>query len=98
MARSINRLSDRTVKSATTAGRHADGGNLFLIIDPLPMDAEPGSRPAKRWAFIFRWDGKLKEMGLGSLKAVSLAEARLMAGEFRNMPLFNPSTFQRFNL
>lgn len=85
MARSINRLSDRTVKSITKPGRHGDGGNLFLIVDALRAGAELGTKPAKRWAFIFRWDGRLKEMGLGSLQAVSLAEARRMAGDFRAM-------------
>ena len=85
MARSINRLSDRTVKSVSTPGRHGDGGNLFLIVDHLRAGAEPGTKPAKRWAFIFRWDGKLKEMGLGSLTAVSLGEARRLAGELRAM-------------
>ena len=77
MARSINRLSDRTIKTVTKSGRHGDGGNLFLIVDQPPED---GGKPAKRWAFIFRWDGKLKEMGLGSLNAVSLARAREIAG------------------
>jgi integrase len=84
MARSINRLSDRTVKSVTRPGRHADGGNLFLIVDPpRKSDTASGKRQAKRWAFIFRWEGKLKEMGLGSLTAVSLAQARRAASEAR---------------
>ena len=87
MARSINRLTDRTVKSITKAGRHADGGNLFLIVDPATAGAvgKAEKKPAKRWAFIFRWDGKLKEMGLGSLNAVSLATARELAGEYRGL-------------
>ncbi len=89
MARSINRLSDRTVKSMAKPGRHGDGGNLFLIVDPIRENAEPGTKPAKRWAFIFRWNGKLKEMGLGSLQAVSLAEARQLAGEYRAMLVKN---------
>lgn len=86
MARSINRLTDRTVKSIVTPGRHADGGNLFLIVDP-PRTAAEGStpKPSKRWTFIFRWNGKLKEMGLGSLKALSLADARTMATTYRGM-------------
>lgn len=86
MARSINRLNDRTVKSISDAGRHADGGNLFLIVD-RPRSTNDGStpKPAKRWAFIFRWNGKNREMGLGSLTSVSLASAREMAAEFRGM-------------
>lgn len=31
---------------------------------------------AERWLFMFRWDAKLKEMGLGGRAAVSLADAR----------------------
>ncbi len=85
MARSINRLSDRTVKAIVKSGRHGDGGNLFLIVDRLPPNAELNAKPAKRWAFIFRWDGRLKEMGLGSLNAVPLAEARKLAGEYRGL-------------
>ena len=85
MTRSINRLSDRTVKSLTKPGRHADGGNLFLVVDPPRSKAGVGDKPAKRWAFIFRWDGKLKEMGLGSQRAVSLSEARRMASNCRTL-------------
>jgi integrase len=86
MARSINRLTDRTVKSVTKPGRHGDGGNLFLIVDP-PRTAADGStpKPSKRWAFIFRWDGKLREMGLGSLNALSLADARDIATTYRGL-------------
>jgi hypothetical protein len=65
MARSIHRLSDRTVRSLGEPGRHADGGNLFLVVDK-PRTNIDKSKPAKRWALLFRWNGKLKEMGLGS--------------------------------
>lgn len=85
MARSINRLAPQTVKSITKPGRHADGGNLFLIVDRLPADAGPGAKPAKRWAFLFRWTGRLKEMGLGSVNTVSLADARQMAADYRSL-------------
>lgn len=82
MARSINRLTDRTAKSITEPGRYADGGNLYLVVDPVRGST---GKPAKRWALMFRWDGKLKEMGLGSVISVSLAEARRQAGEYRAM-------------
>lgn len=58
----------------TKPGRHADGNGLYLVID------ESGAR---RWLFLFRWQGKLKEMGLGGLSAVSLADARAKASEAR---------------
>jgi Arm DNA-binding domain len=35
--------------------------------------------------FIFRWGGKVKEMGLGSLTSVSLAHAREKAAEARRV-------------
>jgi integrase len=86
MARSINRLTDRTVKSITTPGRHGDGGNLFLIVDQPRHSADGSKRkPSRRWAFIFRWDGKLKEMGLGSASVLSLADAREMATSYRGL-------------
>lgn len=85
MARSINRLTDRTVKSLTTPGRHADGGNLFLVVDPVKTGADPDVKPAKRWAFLFRWQGKLTEMGLGSVNSVGLANARDKASHYRAM-------------
>ena len=74
MARAVKKLSARSVATLTKAGRHSDGDGLYLIVD---------LSGAKRWAFIFRWNGKLKEMGLGGLSSVSLAEARDKAAEAR---------------
>lgn len=76
MARASKRLSARTVATIGKPGRHADGDGLYLIVDPSG---------AKRWLFMFRRDGKLKEMGLGGLSSVSLAEARERAGEARRV-------------
>jgi integrase len=72
--RTINRLTDRGVKGLIEPGRHADGGNLYLTVRP------GGSR---QWVFFFRWQGKLREMGLGSYPAVSLAKARQHAADAR---------------
>lgn len=76
MARRTKRLSARSVAVLAKPGRHSDGEGLYLVVDPSG---------AKRWAFIFRWGGKLKEMGLGGLSAVSLADARDRAGEARRL-------------
>ena len=64
------------------AGRHSDGGGLYLVVD---------KSGAKRWAFIYRWKrrgepgpGRLREMGLGSLNAVSLKDARALAADARS--------------
>src|SRR3954466_10671256 len=76
MARQTKRLSARTVASLAKPGRHADGEGLYLVVDPSG---------AKRWLFLFRWQGKLKEMGLGGLASVSLADAREKADEARRV-------------
>jgi len=74
VARTINRLSARAVSTIRKPGLHADGAGLYLRVD------EGG---AKRWTFIFRWHGKRKELGLGSVLTVSLADARERAKEAR---------------
>lgn len=74
MGREINRLSARSVATATKAGRHADGGGLYLVVD---------KSGAKRWVFLYRFDGRAREMGLGGLVAVPLAKAREMAAAAR---------------
>src|SRR5829696_3032362 len=66
MARQVNRLSARSAATVTKPGRHADGNGLYLMVDPSG---------AKRWLFLFRWGGKLKETGLGGLSTVSLGDA-----------------------
>jgi hypothetical protein len=69
MVREINRLSARRVQTLSESGRHADGGGLYLVVDT----------GGKRWVFLYRFRGKRREMGLGSLNAVPLATARDMA-------------------
>src|SRR5271165_1122041 len=76
MANAINKLSDRRIRTLTKAGRHSDGAGLYLIVDPSG---------AKRWAFLFRQNGRLREMGLGGLNAVTLATARDLAAECRKI-------------
>lgn len=58
MARQINLLTDRTVKSLTRTGRHADGAGLYLVVDPS------GS---KRWVFMSWRGGRQVELGLGGV-------------------------------
>ena len=81
--RTYNKLTARRVDTLKKPGRHSDGRNLYLVVDPSG---------AKRWVFIYRWKtpgvpgaGKLREMGLGSTTAVSLQRAREKAGEARAM-------------
>ena len=61
------KLSARFVQTVTEPGRHSDGGGLYLVVD---------KNGAKRWAFIFRWQGRQPEMGLGGYPATGLKEAR----------------------
>ncbi|WP_168286446.1 tyrosine-type recombinase/integrase [Rhizobium laguerreae] len=80
MARELHRLSTRgiesTIKKGTEGyGAHNDGGGLVLVID----------RFGARWLFKFTSPvtGKRREMGLGALATVSLADAREKASECR---------------
>ena len=77
MARKINRLNARTVATIEKPGRHADGAGLYLAI------SQDGSTLRRRWVFLFRWHGKLREMGLGGASTVPLAQARLLAAKWR---------------
>lgn len=70
MARQINRLSARAVTTLTKVGRHGDGNGLYLSI------SKNGGR---RWVFLYRTNGKLREKGLGSASKVSLKDARQAA-------------------
>lgn len=76
MASQSKRLSARFVTTVTEPGTYADGDGLYLIVSPTG---------AKRWTFIFFWQTKRKELGLGKLAALSLADARDAADEARRM-------------
>ena len=76
MARTTGKLNPKTVAGALPPGRHGDGGNLYLLVE------KAGSR---RWLFIYRWAGKQREMGLGSLIDVPLAKAREKAAAARSL-------------
>jgi integrase len=63
-----NLLTARTVETVREPGRYSDGNGLYLAV------RAGGSR---QWTFIYRRDGRLRELGLGSpAKGVSLAMAR----------------------
>jgi integrase len=57
---------------------HADGGGLYLQVTPSG---------AKSWIFRFMLHGRAREMGLGPLHTISLAEARERARECRKLRL-----------
>ena len=74
--RTSGRLSSLKVAHARGPGMLADGDGLYLQVS---------STNAKSWIFRYYRNGKSREMGLGSLKAVGLAVARLKATECRGL-------------
>jgi len=78
MTRRMNRLSQLAISGARTKtpGMYPDGGGLYLCV---------GSENARSWIFRFSRAGRTRYMGLGSLAAVSLAEARQKVGEARRL-------------
>ena len=64
------KLFARTVAALKEPGRHGDGGGLYLSI------SVGGSGTRRRWVYLFKLRGKIREMGLGGYPDVSLAEAR----------------------
>jgi integrase len=75
MARGIGRLSAVALPKLK-AGMHPDGGGLYLQV------TEGGART---WIYRFMLHGRAREMGLGPLHIVTLAEAREKAREARKL-------------
>ena len=81
MGKGINRLTDKEVRAAKTPNTYlADGGSLYLQISAVGT---------KSWVFRFTSpaSGKRREMGLGPLITLSLAEARDRALNCRKLLL-----------
>ena len=73
-SRTLNKLSATQVANLKAPGRHSDGGGLYLFID------DSGRR---RWIFMYTRGGKRTELGLGSARDLSLANARAEAAAHR---------------
>ncbi len=69
-------LSAMRVKTLIKPGRYADGNGLYLIVDPSG---------AKRWVLRTVVQSRRRDIGLGSLRLISLAEARERAVTYRRM-------------
>ena len=69
-----NKLTDRTIRSLSSAGRYADGGGLYLQV-------QPGG--SKTFVFLRQANGRRQLAGLGPFPAVSLATARTRAALIR---------------
>lgn len=70
------RLSAQTVRALNTPGLHGDGNGLYLKVD---------LSGAKRWIQRIVIEGKRRDLGIGPLSLVSLAEAREKALENRKL-------------
>jgi integrase len=62
-----NKLTARAVATATKKGRYGDGGGLFLQVSKWGT---------KSWLFRYERNGRERQMGLGPVHTLSLAEAR----------------------
>ncbi|KRR14923.1 integrase [Bradyrhizobium jicamae] len=69
-------LTSVRVNSLAAPGRYGDGNGLYLVVDPSG---------AKRWVLRTVVQGKRRDIGLGGLRLVSLAEARVKALEYRRL-------------
>ena len=72
MARTVNQLTATKVQKVKAAGMYPDGAGLYLQVT---------GEGAKSWTLRYSLRGKAREMGLGSLRKVSLADARRKAAD-----------------
>jgi integrase len=75
MARTVEKLSALTVSKAKEPGYYGDGAGLYLQVS---------KSLTKSWIFRFTLGGKQREMGLGPLHTITLAQAREKAKECRS--------------
>lgn len=73
-----NELTPVAVSKKAKPGRYADGGGLYLQVSPSKT---------KAWLFRFMLAGRAREMGLGPVDIVTLAEARETARGCRKLLL-----------
>lgn len=74
MAKTIGKLTALKIARELPKGMHADGAGLYLHVS---------ASGTKSWIYRYSIRGKAREMGLGSLTALGLADARIKAGECR---------------
>jgi integrase len=72
MAQTVNQLTATKVQRLKAPGMYPDGAGLYLQVT---------GENAKSWLLRYSLRGKSREMGLGSLRKVSLAEARRKAAD-----------------
>src|SRR5690348_15328315 len=80
MSGPLAKLSNlRIQKFLKKPGMYGDGGGLWLCVS---------SGHAASWIFRYQTNGRQREMGLGSVRAVSIADARDLAGQARRVKAF----------
>jgi integrase len=78
MARKIGKLSPVGVRNEIKPGVYGDGAGLYLNVGPTG---------GKSWLFRFMLNGTAREMGLGPVHTIGLAEARERAKAARHLLL-----------
>lgn len=73
-SRKLNRLTALDVKNAVEPGFYLDGGGLYLQVSRFD---------SKSWIFRFTINGRVRDMGLGSVANWTLAQVRERAIELR---------------
>jgi integrase len=76
MPQTVGKLNALKVSRSLDPGMYPDGAGLYLQVT---------GAGAKSWLYRYQRDGKEHQMGLGSLSAVSLADARRKAAEARRL-------------
>jgi integrase len=90
--RTSNQLSAKFVETTKTLGNHLDGDGLYLQV-------REGARGiSKSWIFRYQLNKRVREMGFGALKDVSLHAARLKLAESRKMLLEGKDPLYERNL
>jgi integrase len=74
MPKTVGRLTALKISRELPAGMHADGAGLYLHVS---------ASGAKSWIYRYSLRHKAREMGLGSLSGLGLADARIKASECR---------------
>lgn len=92
MAQLVGRLTALKVDRIKKPGMYADGNGLYLQVT-----GDGDKRVAKPWIYRFMFGGKEYYMGLGSLSALGIADARIKATECRRVRLegLNPIETRR---
>jgi integrase len=84
--RRANKLDAVTVRQLKTPGRYCDGLGLWLQVSKS-TSKNGGDGVTKAWLFRYMRHGRARQMGLGPLYTVSLAEARARAKAARQVLL-----------